>query len=199
MELTTAETKYSLINVATGHIEMTGLNYTDALEEQSAHKTRGMPTELQIEIPGISNDDAKSRAIEILKTIENSAKDRGDGGYVASHGVAVSFDAAVTYQFHEAGKIQGTMDYSTAVATIAAQIERDNVVAAPLPKGLPGEILPNGAIVIQRMVSILLCVIPGNTQTPYVTWRFKSGSTSSGKYFHDLDDAVASLKLRSAR
>lgn len=62
----------------------------------------------------------------------------------------------------------------------------------------PGEKLDNGAIIILECVNQVLCVIPGNEFTPFVTWQVNAKNEAFwGHYFSDLEEAIADFKDRS--
>jgi hypothetical protein len=63
----------------------------------------------------------------------------------------------------------------------------------------PGKKLPNGAILVDRKGDIVLCVIPGNSATPYATWRIApDGDTGGGDYHREFSKAVAAYNKRKA-
>ena len=70
----------------------------------------------------------------------------------------------------------------------------------------PGIKVANGATIIAVHNDVVLCVIPGNTVTPYATWAaYESENhavgnrimTVSGEYFRDLPTALKGFNKRA--
>ncbi len=62
-----------------------------------------------------------------------------------------------------------------------------------------GQMLRNGAIVIDYTNDVVLAVVSNGTAQPYVTWAIDLlGNTTSGDYFTDLDRAVKGFKVRAS-
>lgn len=63
---------------------------------------------------------------------------------------------------------------------------------------LPGDKLPNGAIVLCLRGEIILALNPGNWQ-PWVTWRIDADHNAYlGHYFGSLEEAISDFNARSA-
>ena len=63
---------------------------------------------------------------------------------------------------------------------------------------MPGDTLPNGALVIANRNDVVLALRPGVTYDPYVTWTVgPDGGTYNGHYIVSLADAVEDFRARS--
>lgn len=59
-------------------------------------------------------------------------------------------------------------------------------------------VLNNGSVLIEQRGEVVLCMLPGNTITPYATWVIDpDGSTFNGDYCYNIEQAVKSLQNRS--
>lgn len=64
----------------------------------------------------------------------------------------------------------------------------------PLDFGAPGTTLPNGAVVVKQIGRGVLCVIPGNSATPWCYWtsfRGEDGDAGGGHYFFTWGDVLS--------